>query len=85
MIGLKRTLSQPLKILISFKKIFLTGNTCFSCDDGYFGNPLEIGSICKPCDCNGSPCDKITGQCLNCKGNTEGTLFKHLTFYLLLL
>ncbi|XP_044266539.1 laminin subunit alpha-1 isoform X2 [Tribolium madens] len=49
-----------------------TGDHCEICDDGYFGNPMELGNVCKPCDCNGSPCDKITGQCLNCKGNTEG-------------
>ncbi|KYB27445.1 Laminin subunit alpha-1-like Protein [Tribolium castaneum] len=49
-----------------------TGDHCEICDDGYFGNPMELGNVCKPCDCNGSPCDKVTGQCLNCKGNTEG-------------
>ncbi|XP_030761277.1 laminin subunit alpha-1-like [Sitophilus oryzae] len=49
-----------------------TGDHCEVCDDGYFGSPLEIGSSCKPCDCNGGPCDRKTGQCLSCKGNTEG-------------
>lgn len=44
----------------------------FRCDDGYYGNPLEIGNSCRPCDCRGGPCDSLTGQCLSCKGNTEG-------------
>ncbi|CAH2013089.1 unnamed protein product, partial [Acanthoscelides obtectus] len=49
-----------------------TGDHCEICDDGYFGNPLEVGNSCQPCDCNGGPCDRKTGQCLSCKGNTEG-------------
>lgn len=44
----------------------------FRCDDGYYGNPLELGGGCKFCDCKGGPCHNITGQCLECKGNTEG-------------
>ncbi|KAK9872272.1 hypothetical protein WA026_017075 [Henosepilachna vigintioctopunctata] len=49
-----------------------TGDHCDICDDGYFGNPLEVGNKCLPCDCGGGPCDRVTGQCLSCKGNTEG-------------
>ncbi|XP_018564888.1 laminin subunit alpha-1-like [Anoplophora glabripennis] len=49
-----------------------TGDHCDICDDGYYGNPLEIGNSCRPCDCRGGPCDRLTGQCLSCKGNTEG-------------
>ncbi|CAH1185884.1 unnamed protein product [Phyllotreta striolata] len=49
-----------------------TGDRCEICDDGYYGNPLEIGNGCNPCDCNGGPCDRKTGQCLSCRGNTEG-------------
>ncbi|CAG9823408.1 unnamed protein product [Phaedon cochleariae] len=49
-----------------------TGDHCEICDDGFFGNPMEIGNTCQPCDCNGGPCDRTTGQCLSCKGNTEG-------------
>ncbi|KAJ3653214.1 hypothetical protein Zmor_012478 [Zophobas morio] len=49
-----------------------TGDHCEICDDGYFGNPTKVGSVCSPCNCNGGPCDKMTGQCLKCKGNTEG-------------
>ncbi|KAJ8920571.1 hypothetical protein NQ315_004710, partial [Exocentrus adspersus] len=49
-----------------------TGDHCDICDDGYYGNPLEIGNSCQPCDCHGGPCDRLTGQCLRCKGNTEG-------------
>lgn len=51
---------------INVMKIF------FRCDEGYFGNPLEIGSTCKPCDCGGNPCNPTTGRCLKCEGNTEG-------------
>lgn len=42
------------------------------CASSYYGNPLVIGSICKPCDCNDAPCDNLTGQCINCLGNTVG-------------
>lgn len=42
------------------------------CDDGYFGNPTELGSSCQKCECNGGPCDHLSGQCLRCRGNTEG-------------
>ncbi|XP_056646625.1 laminin subunit alpha-2 [Diorhabda sublineata] len=49
-----------------------TGDHCEICDDGYYGNPMEIGNSCQPCDCNGGPCDRKTGQCLSCRGNTEG-------------
>ncbi|XP_066263051.1 laminin subunit alpha lam-3 isoform X1 [Euwallacea similis] len=49
-----------------------TGDHCEICDDGYFGDPTEVGNSCQVCDCNGGPCDRKTGQCLACKGNTEG-------------
>ncbi|KAG8222837.1 hypothetical protein J437_LFUL010340 [Ladona fulva] len=58
------------------------------CGPGHFGNPMEIGSVCRPCQCgSGSTssgmmmvggrltpihCDSLTGRCLDCKGNTEG-------------
>nr|XP_040569600.1 laminin subunit alpha-1-like isoform X1 [Lepeophtheirus salmonis] len=55
------------------------GPHCERCENGYFGNPLAVGNVCKPCDCNGnsnpySPdwCDHRTGQCLICMGNTIG-------------
>lgn len=44
----------------------------YRCAEGYFGNPMEIGSKCIPCDCNGNPCNPSTGQCLSCEGNSEG-------------
>lgn len=44
----------------------------FRCAQTYYGNPLIIGSTCKPCDCNGGPCDSLTGKCVNCLGNTAG-------------
>lgn len=37
------------------------------------------GSVCKPCNCGGNVdlnargnCDRLTGQCLKCLGNTAG-------------
>lgn len=37
------------------------------------------GNFCQPCDCHGNvdfqnpnACDKFTGQCQGCQGNTEG-------------
>lgn len=49
-----------------------TGLHCEKCDDGFFGNPMEIGSKCQACDCKGDPCHPITGECIKCEGNTEG-------------
>jgi laminin, alpha 1/2 len=49
-----------------------TGDHCEGCEDGYYGNPMKIGLKCLPCDCNGDPCDPITGKCIKCEGNTEG-------------
>jgi laminin alpha 1/2 len=49
------------------------GAHCELCIDGYYGNPLEIGSKCEKCVCNDDEsCDKITGKCRKCEGNTEG-------------
>lgn len=49
-----------------------TGNHCEKCKDGFFGNPLELGSKCLPCLCDGDPCDPTSGKCFKCEGNTEG-------------
>lgn len=43
------------------------GDHCEKCDDGYFGNPMEIGSSCEPCDCAGGPCNVLTGKCVTCR------------------
>jgi len=51
----------------------------FRCDSGYYGDPMTIDNYCRPCDCNGNmnttllePCDRITGECFACVGNTHG-------------
>lgn len=44
-----------------------TGDHCEMCDDGYFGNPTEAGSTCRPCECDGDPCDVFTGECITCR------------------
>ncbi|XP_055635054.1 laminin subunit alpha-1 isoform X2 [Toxorhynchites rutilus septentrionalis] len=49
-----------------------TGDHCEICDDGYYGNPLELGEKCLPCPCHGGPCNGRTGECIECVGNTEG-------------
>jgi laminin alpha 1/2 len=49
-----------------------SGDHCEKCEDGFYGDPLEIGSKCLPCQCNGDPCDPVTGKCIKCEGNTEG-------------
>ncbi|XP_064107459.1 laminin subunit alpha lam-3-like isoform X1 [Macrobrachium nipponense] len=56
-----------------------SGPKCERCADGYFGNPLVPGNYCQPCECNGNVdfrerdvCDRSTGQCLKCIGNTAG-------------
>ncbi|XP_072901622.1 laminin subunit alpha-3 isoform X2 [Hemitrygon akajei] len=51
-----------------------TGTTCERCAPGYFGNPMEIGSECRKCQCSNadpSSCDPLTGQCNNCKDCTN--------------
>lgn len=58
-----------------------TGFKCEQCANGFYGNPIEPGGQCRPCNCNGhadlsSPfnpvCDSRTGECLNCMHNTDG-------------
>ncbi|KAL7739990.1 hypothetical protein ACLKA6_007497 [Drosophila palustris] len=49
-----------------------TGDHCQVCDDGYYGNPLQLGSSCRRCNCEGGPCNVSTGACITCLGNTEG-------------
>ncbi|XP_076129263.1 laminin subunit alpha-4 [Alosa pseudoharengus] len=56
------------------------GHSCERCAPGYYGNPMKLGDSCKKCDCNGNSdpnlifneCSNVTGQCLNCWGNTAG-------------
>lgn len=56
------------------------GANCERCAPGYYGNPMVIGSSCKPCRCNGntdsnmlfSECDTLTGVCMGCMHNTAG-------------
>ncbi|GFS13654.1 laminin subunit alpha, partial [Elysia marginata] len=56
-----------------------TGPQCDTCAPGYYGNPLESGDYCKPCDCSGNinlnlvhSCDNIGGACLICENNSAG-------------
>lgn len=51
-----------------------SGDSCDSCEPGFWGNPLVHGSSCKPCDCNGNSmtCNKDTGACDTCDNNTGG-------------
>nr|XP_029715798.1 laminin subunit alpha-1-like [Aedes albopictus] len=48
------------------------GDHCEICDDGYYGNPMELDGKCLPCPCHGGPCNAWTGECIECLGNTEG-------------
>ncbi|XP_012676862.2 laminin subunit alpha-4 [Clupea harengus] len=56
------------------------GHSCERCAPGYYGNPMRKGDSCQKCDCNGNSdpnlifneCNNVTGQCLNCWGNTAG-------------
>ncbi|XP_069740233.1 laminin subunit alpha-5 isoform X2 [Narcine bancroftii] len=56
------------------------GSKCERCAPGYYGNPMVLGSQCRPCDCNGntdsnmlfSTCHSLTGVCLGCTHNTAG-------------
>lgn len=64
--------SAVLEYVCTDCPIGYTGDHCEQCEDGYYGNPLEIGSKCLPCPCNGGPCDPLSGECITCEGNTEG-------------
>uniref|UniRef100_A0A8I3WIT0 Laminin subunit beta-1 n=1 Tax=Callithrix jacchus TaxID=9483 RepID=A0A8I3WIT0_CALJA len=55
------------------------GSRCDNCASGFFGNPLEVGGLCQPCQCHNNidttdpeACDKETGRCLKCLYHTEG-------------
>ncbi|CAH2303158.1 laminin subunit alpha-5 isoform X1 [Pelobates cultripes] len=56
------------------------GANCERCAPGYYGNPMVIGSFCRPCNCNGntdsnmlfSDCDPLSGMCSGCMFNTAG-------------
>uniref|UniRef100_A0A3B4BCE3 Laminin, alpha 5 n=1 Tax=Periophthalmus magnuspinnatus TaxID=409849 RepID=A0A3B4BCE3_9GOBI len=56
------------------------GPNCERCAPGYYGNPMVIGSRCKPCQCNGNTdsnmlftdCHALTGECLSCMHHSAG-------------
>lgn len=51
------------------------GLSCESCSPGFYKGDggLYLG-LCEQCECNGhsDECDPVTGDCFNCRGNTEG-------------
>lgn len=56
-----------------------TGPRCESCANGFYGQPENLGDVCKPCECSGNiipedqgSCDTRTGECLRCLNNTFG-------------
>ena len=57
-----------------------SGPRCEICSENYFGSPELQGGSCSPCDCSNNTdisrpgnCDPITGRCLQCLWNTDGT------------
>ncbi|XP_035110000.1 laminin subunit beta-4 [Callithrix jacchus] len=57
-----------------------TGTQCGECSTGFYGNPRISGVPCRPCACNNNidvtdpeSCSRVTGECLRCLHNTQGT------------
>ncbi|XP_056439932.1 laminin subunit alpha-1 [Gadus chalcogrammus] len=55
------------------------GSRCEKCANGFYGNPLVAGGVCKRCDCHGNVnvseaghCDATSGECLRCLRHTGG-------------
>nr|XP_057906923.1 laminin subunit alpha-5 isoform X1 [Doryrhamphus excisus] len=56
------------------------GPHCERCAPGYYGNPMVLGSTCRPCHCHGNTdpnmlftdCHPLTGECLSCMRDTAG-------------
>ncbi|KAH3831938.1 hypothetical protein DPMN_105211 [Dreissena polymorpha] len=51
------------------------GTSCEDCAMGYYrARTYPFLGTCVPCDCNGhaTECDLHTGQCIDCKDNTQG-------------
>ncbi|KAK2096446.1 Laminin subunit beta-4, partial [Saguinus oedipus] len=53
---------------------------CGECSTGFYGNPRISGVPCRPCACNNNidvtdpeSCSRVTGECLRCLHNTQGT------------
>lgn len=58
------------------------GTRCELCEDGFYGDPLGLRGVVRPCmrcECNLNVdpnalgvCDHVTGRCLKCLGHTDG-------------
>lgn len=55
-----------------------TGDQCYTCVDGYYGDPKN-NKLCQKCNCSGNSdltdgagCNNVNGKCLKCLNNTTG-------------